>query len=125
MHWSDPYVGMEYAADGLNCAALAERVAGEVLGLAVILPDKHQRTPFGRNAQIAACKEKFAQQVTAPVDGHPVLLLARGRLQHIGVMCWITGEWWVLHADEGFGEVVLQRLRSLSGYEVEGFYQWK
>lgn len=125
MHWSDPYVGMEYEVDGLNCAALAEQVAGEVLGLEVCLPGKHQKTPYGRNAQIASHKDQFARQVAEPVDGHPVLLLARGRLQHIGVMCWIAGEWWVLHADEGFGEVVRQRLRSLSGYEVEGFYQWK
>ncbi|WP_374419469.1 hypothetical protein [Chromobacterium sp.] len=124
MHWSDPYVGLEYVADGLNCAVLAERVASEVLGLVVRLPGSHPRTPFGRNALIARHKDRLARPVAAPLDGHPVLLLARGRLQHVGVMCWIAGEWWVLHADEGFGAVVRQRLRALAGYQVEGFYQW-
>ena len=70
---------------------------------------------------------KLAERVAEPVDGHPVLMVCRGRLQHIGVACRLAGEWWVLHADEDFGAVIRQRLRDLPpvGIKVEGFYRWK
>lgn len=130
-HWSDAYVGREYSADDFDCSDLAQTVASEVLGRTVHLPPHHARTPFGRNVQIRAYRDDLAARVSAPSDGHPVVLLARGRMQHLGVMCWIGGAWWVLHADDGFGEVIRQRLRrgngvdSVDGCVVEGYYEWK
>ncbi|MGL6046621.1 MAG: hypothetical protein ACRC02_09175, partial [Vogesella sp.] len=72
-----------------------------------------------------------AERVPSPLDGHPVLMLARGRLQHIGVACDIGGTWYVLHADDGFGEVIRRPLRQREGVHfvddcvIEGFYKWK
>ncbi|WP_047243157.1 hypothetical protein [Chromobacterium subtsugae] len=126
MHWSDRYVGQDYIADTADCAVLACAVAREVLGRNIQLPGERRPGPFGRNAQIRQYQDAFARRVDAPLDAQPVLLLARGRAQHIGVMCHLAGEWWVLHADEAAGFVLRQRLRDLprQGYTVEGFYEW-
>lgn len=125
-HWSDAYIGRDYIAGSQDCAALAETVAREVLGVEVALPGERRGGVFGPAAQIARNKDNVAQRLDEPEDGQPVLLIARARLQHIGVMCQLAGEWWVLHADQGAGFVVRQRLRDLGrhGYTVEGFYQW-
>ncbi|MEN2424730.1 hypothetical protein AA0N74_01625 [Chromobacterium vaccinii] len=126
MHWSDRYVGRDYVPDTDDCAVLACNVAREVLGRDIQLPGMRRPGPFGRNALIQQHKDEFARRVDAPADAQPVLLIARGRAQHIGVMCWLVGEWWVLHADEGAGFAVRQRVRDLprQGYQIEGFYEW-
>ncbi|MGC0155736.1 hypothetical protein ACPRNU_25020 [Chromobacterium vaccinii] len=126
MHWSDRYVGQDYVADEADCAVLACSVAREVLGLDIQLPGERRPGPFGRGALIQQHQADFARRVDEPADAQPVLLIARGRAQHIGVMCRLVGEWWVLHADEGAGSVLRQRLREMArqGYQVEGYYQW-
>ncbi|SOE48112.1 hypothetical protein ODI_R1242 [Orrella dioscoreae] len=42
-------------------------------------------------------------------------------------MCWLAGEWWVLHADQSAGSVLRQRLRDVTRlhFQLEGFYAWK
>ncbi|MCD5326770.1 hypothetical protein ACFFU8_18105 [Chromobacterium piscinae] len=126
MHWSDCYVGRDYEPGTADCAVLACDVAREVLGVDIQLPGARRDGPFGRNAQIQQHQSEFARRIDAPVDAQPVLLIARGRAQHIGVMCQLAGEWWVLHADEAAGFVLRQRLRDIArhGYTVEGFYEW-
>jgi len=130
-HWSDAYMGREYDPDIAHCGTLAQAVARDILGMAVWLPAVPARQPFARNQQIRAHRDAVAERVPAPADGHPVLMLARGRLQHIGVMCDIGGRWYVLHADDGFGEVIRQPLRLRGGVHfvddcvIEGFYKWK
>lgn len=127
MHWSDTYVNQPYVPETGDCAAFAERVARERLGIAVGLPDGHATALRAQAAQIIAHRGEFAEQVAEPVEGHPVLLRSRGDLFHIGVMCKLAGEWWVLHADKGFGAVIRQPLRRMLmvDYKLEGFYQWK
>ncbi len=130
-HWSDAYMGREYLPGVADCAALAQAVAREVLGLAVALPAEHATQPFARNVQIRTHRDSVAERVQEPIEGHPVLMLARGRLQHIGVMCDMGGRWYVLHADDGFGEVIRQPLRLRGDVHfvdecvIEGFYKWK
>lgn len=130
-HWSDAYMGREYLPGVADCAALAQAVAREVLGMAVDLPAEHATQPFARNQQIRAHRDTVAERVPVPLDGHPVLMLARGRLQHIGVMCDMGGRWYVLHADDGFGQVIRQPLRQRGDVHfvddcvIEGFYKWK
>lgn len=126
MHWSDRYVGQDYEADTADCAVLACAVAREVLGKDIQLPGERRPGPFGRNTQIQQKHGDFARRVDGPADAQPVLLICRGRAQHIGVMCYLAGEWWVLHADQGAGFVLRQRLRDMprQGYTVEGFYEW-
>jgi hypothetical protein len=127
MHWSDKYVNQPYVPETGDCAAFAERVAREHLGIVVGLPDGHAVGLREQAAQIVAHRGVFAEVVAGPIEGHPVLLRSRGDLFHIGVMCLLAHEWWVVHADKGFGAVVRQPLRRMLAvdYKLEGFYRWK
>jgi hypothetical protein len=62
----------------------------------------------------------------SPADGDAVLLRVFGRAQHVGLLCLIRGERWLVHNQKGQG-VTRARLRDLAkhGYEVEGFYAWR
>lgn len=129
-HWSDTYVGLPYRED-FNCAHLAARVRAEVFGQRVDLPVEIARGPLGRAQQIHTLRDAYAARTGSPVDGDGVLLCTRGRWQHIGLLCVISGVQFVLHNVQGSsrcaGGVVRQRLSTLSnyGYAVEGFYKWK
>ncbi|WMD23031.1 hypothetical protein RAS12_11855 [Achromobacter seleniivolatilans] len=127
MHWSDQYLNRPYVPKTGDCGAFAALIAREVLGLHPDLPGTHEETLRAQAAQIARVKADFALRIEMPLEGHPVLLVSRGDLFHIGVMCRLGGEWWVMHADKTFGAVIRQRLRSMTmvDYKVEGFYQWK
>lgn len=127
IHWSDKYVGEPYVTTVGDCAALAARVNQEQFNKLPDLPSSHAFTLREQSKQIIDLKEDLAVKIDQPFDGCPVLFVGRGRLCHIGVMCWIANDWWVLHADQTVGFVVRQRLRDMTRlhYRIEGFYQWK
>lgn len=127
MHWSDKYVSEPYVPETGDCAAFAQRVAREHLKLDLNLPDSHATALRAQAAQIRHHRDDFAVRVDGPIEGHPIVLTSRGDLFHIGVMCFLAHEWWVLHADKGFGSVIRQRLRTMLAvdYALEGYYQWK
>lgn len=126
-HWSDAYVGLPYLPETGDCAALAERVAREVFGKVVGLPVSHASTYREQAKQILELQDSYAVRIDAPKDGCPALFIGRGRLCHIGVMCLIANEWWVLHADQSAGSVLRQRLRDVTRihWKLEGVYEWK
>lgn len=127
MHWSDKYVGIPYVAETGDCAALAARVAMAEFGICPDIPTSHAITLREQSAQILKHRDALADYIEQPFDGCPVLFVGRGRLCHIGVMCWIAHEWWVLHADQTAGSVIRQRLRDVTRihFKLEGFYKWK
>ncbi|WP_041683493.1 hypothetical protein [Pusillimonas sp. T7-7] len=124
--WHEKYVGLPYIPGSGDCAALAERVAREVFGKTIGLPAGHASTYREQAKQILELRDSYARKIDKPVDGCPVLLIGRGRLCHIGVMCWISNEWFVLHANQSFGAVTCERLRDLTRihWKVENFYEW-
>lgn len=126
MHWSDRYVGMPYLQDTGDCAALAERVAREVFGKTVGLPTSHACTYRDQAKQIMEMKDSYAVRIDQPKDGCPALFIGRGRLCHIGVVCLIANEVWILHADQSAGHVLRQRLRDMTRlhWKLENFYEW-
>lgn len=126
-HWSDKYVGEPYVAESGDCAALAARVAHAEFGLSIDLPLAHAEGLRDQAIQIMDEKPNLAVKIQEPFDGCPALFIARGRVCHIGVMCWIALDWWVLHADQSVGFVVRQRLREMTRlhFALEGFYKWK
>lgn len=126
-HWSDKYIGKPYVAGELDCAVLAVDVAHDVLNMGVALPTDHSTHYLGQSREILRYKDDLADKIDSPEDGHPALFYGRGRLCHIGIMCHISGDWWVLHADQMSGFVVRQRLRDMTRiiYKLEGFYKWK
>lgn len=127
MHWSDKYIGEPYLPSVGDCAALATKISKNEFGKDILLPLNHAETNREQTKQILDLKTEFAEKIDQPFDGCPVLLVTRGNLCHIGVMCWIGNDWWVLHADRSAGFVVRQRLRELTKlfYQLEGFYRWK
>jgi len=127
MHWSDKYVGEPYVPESGDCAALAERVAHEEFGKTIGLPTSHASTYRDQAKQIMELRDDYAEKLDAPRDGCPALFVGRGQLCHIGVMCWIANEWWVLHADQSAGFVIRQRLRDMTQlhWKLEGCYEWK
>ncbi|WP_427183616.1 hypothetical protein ACL598_17505 [Bordetella bronchialis] len=126
MHWSDKYVGQPYVPEVGDCAALAAKVAREVLCVDCGLPESHATGLWEQSAQVLANKDALAQRIDKPIDAQPALFLARGRLAHIGVVCLIGLEVWILHADQSAGAVVRERLTKMTQYRyvLEGFYQW-
>ncbi|MGB3290923.1 MAG: hypothetical protein WBA83_16750 [Burkholderiaceae bacterium] len=126
MHWSEKYIGEPYIPEVADCAVLAVRVAKDVLGRDIALPVSHAATIRAQAKQIDELKDDYAVCVDAPIDGQPVLLIGRGHSCHIGIMCWVANEWYVLHANQSFQHVTLQRLRDMTrmDYKVEGYYQW-
>jgi hypothetical protein len=127
MHWSDKYVGQPYVAETGDCAALAAKVAALEFAVFPQIPSSHAVTLREQTAQILEHRDELAERVDLPSDGCPALFIGRGRLCHIGVMCWIAHEWWVLHADQSSGAVIRQRLRDMTRihYKLEGYYKWK
>lgn len=125
-HWSDPYVGEAYIPEIADCAVLAVRVAKEVLNKDISLPVAYAATIRAQAKQIDDLKDDYAVRIDAPIDGQPVLLIGRGMSCHIGIMCWIAGEWYCLHANQSFQFVTRERLRDITRihYRVDGFYKW-
>lgn len=125
-HWAEAYVGIPYVVHEADCARLAERVRREQFAHVLELPRESHDNPFARGATIAVHTRDFAVRTDEPKEGDGVLLLARGRLQHIGIYCLPGGVPHVLHADQGAGAVVLHRVRDLErlGFRLEGYYRW-
>lgn len=127
MHWSDKYVGLPYVPETGDCAALAAMVSAKEFGMAPNIPSSHALTLRDQTTQILAHRDELAERIESPFDGCPALFIGRGRLCHIGVMCWLAHEWWVLHADQTAGAVIRQRLRDMTRihFKLEGYYKWK
>lgn len=126
-HWSEQYIGEPYVEGANDCAALAARVAREQFGRVVALPEERAAGIFGQSAQIKAGAAALVDPVESPDDGDLVLMVAAGRISHVGVFCRIDNVAYVLHAMRNAGAVVLHRLFALKyqGLEIEGFYRWK
>lgn len=136
-HWSQAYVGLPWIEGQFDCADLVAKVRREVFGQEITLPTDHGEGPFGRSATIARHVAEYAAPTEAPQEGDGVLLIARGRVQHIGLLCVIGSERWVLHNCQTkearargeigrYGQSVLTRERDLErfGYRIEGYYRW-
>lgn len=123
-HWAERYVGHPYAQD--DCAQLAARVNREVFGREIRLPVERAAGLRGLTRQIEDLKAEVAARTDAPSEGDAVLMVSRGRLEHIGVYCEIGGAPYVLHALRNAGHACLHRLCDLDkiGLTLEGCYRW-
>lgn len=126
-HWSDTYLGLPYIMGEFDCANLAANVQREIYGREIALPRDRAHNLFDISAQIDDLKSDYAERTESPQDGDAVLMIGRGRLNHIGVVALINGECWVLHAMRNAGQVVRHRVRDLAAVNltVEGYYRWK
>ncbi len=124
-HWSTNYIGLPY--DDADCAELAVRVQAEVFKRRINLPTERADGLRQLSCQISTLQEDFAAPTYTPVEGDAVLMLSRGRINHIGVYCLIDNVPYVLHAMRNAGAACLHKLRELKniGLQLEGFYTWK
>ena len=125
-HWSDDYLrrGLKYQAGVFECTGLVELIRREVFGHALALPTG-SLVATERSTLIARHMTDFVVPTNDPQDGDGVLLMSRGRSQHIGLYCQIAGEGWVIHNLHHWN-VTRHRVRELRKWHmtIEGYYQW-
>ena len=128
-HWSEKYIGQEYATNTADCARLLAKVRVEQFRLPVPSDIEIDRAAsrLGRVGQMSDLVKAYGQKTSSPQEGDAVLMMCRGRPSHIGVYCIVNNEPCVLHAMENAGMVVLHRIRELNRVflTVEGYYAWK
>lgn len=133
-HWSSRYVGIKYVDKEFDCAELASQVMREVYGKEINLPSGRMAGAYGRARMIAEHRDEIARAIheSEAHEGDALLIGASGYDQHIGIVCDIAGERWILHNISSekngrqLGQVIRTRLRELTllGYKNCGFYRW-
>ncbi|MDH5393948.1 MAG: hypothetical protein OEY11_12235 [Gammaproteobacteria bacterium] len=123
-HWSEQYVGLPYAV--ADCAALAAKVQLEVFGAVIKIPEARAGNVRALSEQIIAAQTEVATPIAQPVEGCAVLMMGRGRLNHVGVFTCINGIDYVLHAMRSAKQTVLHKICDLpkQGLTLEGYYRW-
>jgi len=124
MHWAEHYVGLPYS--DADCAELAAKVQREIFNKVIPMPSDRAENVHGLSHQIVKYQPDIAVQIDKPEEGCAVLMVGRGRLNHVGIFCSINNSDYVLHAMRSVKQTVLHRLSELpnQGFSVEGFYQW-
>ncbi|AHB05621.1 hypothetical protein U875_09700 [Pandoraea pnomenusa 3kgm] len=126
-HWSDAYMFRPYIVNQFDCGDLARLVLKEVFHRDVGIPHARGTGPFADSALVAKCCDEIGVRTVEPADGDAVVMIARGRLAHVGVYYTLDGVAWVLHNSREARQVVRHRVRELdgNGFKLDGFYKWK
>jgi hypothetical protein len=126
MHWSDKYIGKPYIKGEYDCICLVSEVYLNEFGKQIDLPQEKGINNIGYQKAILNNKERLAYKISKPEEGCIVLMIGKGRLNHIGIYYLHENIDWVLHNSENVGHVVRTKFRLLSlvGYQVEGLYKW-
>lgn len=124
-HWSQNYIGLPYTQ--ADCAALCVIVQKQVFNRDIGLPTARDSGLKKLSQQITSQQASYATKIDVPEEGDAVLMVGRGRLNHIGTVCFIKGQLWVLHAMKKANQTVLHTIPALEnmGLQVEGYYQWR
>ena len=124
-HWAESYVGIPYTE--CDCAQLCVRIQKDLYDKLIGLPTGRPTGLRAVSDTILELQDDFATQVSVPEEGDAVLMIGRGRLNHIGIVCFINGQEHVLHAMRNVGMTCLHRTHALKsvGLSVEGYYRWK
>lgn len=125
-HWCEKFVGMPYIEEEFDCAHFVEQVMREQFGRELDLPKEHATDYRAQQRQIAGAKADYIEATDTPREGDCVLIISRGRTEHIGVYCVINGLAYVLHNHRAAGRVCLHRIINLpaQGMAVENYYRW-
>lgn len=121
----EPYVGVPYCEDSMDCADFVAMVQRELFGRDIQLPNGRPRGVRGQLA-LGELSRPYAQRTERPANGDLVLMRERGRAGHVGIYLYLAHEGWVLHSCEGTGCSVLHRVRDMAsfGAPIEGYYAW-
>lgn len=126
VHWSDQYVGKPCNPVTYDCAEFAKDVLHNKFNKYITIPSRAD-TLRGLSKQIESLKEDYAYPVGTPQEGDGVLMMGRGRLDHIGIYCEINNIPYVIHAMRNCKQVVLTRIRDLDkiGLTFQGYWRWR
>lgn len=124
-HWAEFYVGLPYVE--YDCAQLCAKVQLAQFGKTLSIPTQRPEGIRGVSELISDLRDDFAVKTSYPEEGDAVLMIGRGRINHIGIACFINKQLYVLHAMRNAGMTVLHKVISLGdiGLKVEGYYKWK
>lgn len=124
-HWAEQYVGLPY--DEYDCADLCVKIQAEQFGKKLAIPATRPKGIRGVSDMIDNLQDDFGTLVSIPEEGDAVLMIGRGRINHIGIACYINKSLFVVHAMRNTGMTVLHSINSLKnvGLKVEGYYRWK
>lgn len=124
-HWTELYIGLPY--EEYDCASLCVKVCHEQFGKDVYLPTDRANNLKGISKQIDDLHDDFAVITSEPEEGDAVLMIGRGRINHVGIVCYINKQLYILHAMKNAGIAVLHSITNLNsvGLTIEGFYKWK
>lgn len=127
-HWSDAYLGCDYA----DCGALAEDIAAREFGVEASLPAPSD-SPRANSRAVRELAGEIARELPDHsgywLDGDIMILQPLGskRLNghHVGTLCKIAGDWHVVHLNERLGAIrtPVRRLATF-GYRSDGVYRW-
>lgn len=124
-HWAESYVGLPYSE--CDCAQLCVRVQKDEFNRHIGIPADRPTGIRAVSEMIDDLQAEFAAQVSVPEEGDAVLMIGRGRINHIGTICFINGQEHVLHAMRNVRMTCLHKIVSLKavGLSIEGYYRWK
>ncbi|AAX84863.1 putative phage minor tail protein [Xanthomonas phage Xp15] len=124
----DPFVGVKFNKDTMDCADLVMKIRRELFDHDIILPQGHPRGPLNFR-QIGDLSKAFAELTTRPEDGDLVLMKDGGTEfpGHVGVWFFVAYVPYVLHVTEKLKFSMLDKLSDLPdrGLRLEGIYRWK
>lgn len=127
-HWSEKYVGMDYVHDEFDCVHLLQLVQQNEFERTIDIPVERDNNVFALSSQIDFHKAEYLETVKQheATEGDVVLMLAKGRLNHTGVLCKINNTNYVLHNLRNIRAVALHRVRELEKYglKLEGIYRF-
>ena len=103
-HWAERYVGLPY--DQYDCAALCVKVMDEVFGREILFPVDRPEGIREVSKKIDHGKHDYGIPTNNPEEGDAILMYSRGRINHIGIICFINDQVWVLHAMRNVGHRV-------------------
>ncbi|VVD74334.1 MULTISPECIES: hypothetical protein [Pandoraea] len=116
-----------YVVNGFDCGDLARQVLKEVFQRDIAIPSARGVGPFADSALVERCCDEIGVRTDSPEDGDAAVMIARGRLAHVGVYYEVNGVAWVLHNSREAMQVVRHKVRELdgAGFKLDGFYKWK
>ena len=126
-HWSANYIGKPYVENEYDCAHMLEDVQTNVFHRNVDIPVERAKNVILTMKKIDEHRETYLTPISEEeaVDGDVVLMVCRGRLSHIGVLCVVDGIRYVLHNLKTSGNVALHKIRDLDriALRLDGFYR--
>lgn len=127
MHWAGRYKGERWTQEH-DCLYWFRRWTRELFGRDIGggLPDHSRLLTSAAKMMAGDIRREFGYvQTDCPAEGDAVFLSQRSRPHHIGMVIFVDGAFRVLHALEGAGVIISDRLDLRSnGWNIKGYFTY-